>query len=86
MTFDLAFDEAHWEQINDYLSEWDRWRKEESKGRPDFTDSAIFLVPVTIALLRSEKRLERLTWALVVLTIVLAALTTGDILVSTGVI
>lgn len=81
MELELEFREEEWAQINEYLSEWDDWRQ---GGRPDFTDSAIYLVPMTIALLRSEQRLEKLTWALVGLTIVLAVLTALNVVSQLG--
>ncbi|HEC96077.1 MAG TPA: hypothetical protein ENI59_00170 [Euryarchaeota archaeon] len=67
----LEIDPKDWEEINNYLKEWDEWRKKRHVGRPDFTSDAIYLVPFTIALIKSQERIEKLTWALVVLTVVL---------------
>jgi hypothetical protein len=78
---EIEFDPDDWRTITDYLSEWDDWRKEESIGRPDFTNSSIFLVPLTISLFKSEKRLEKLTLALTVLTTILTVLTIVNVLI-----
>jgi len=45
-------------------------------GLPDYSPGYVAYLPVLIfALLLSQKRLERLTWALIVLTVVLAVAT-----------
>ena len=56
------------------MKEWDEWRRKKSIGRPDYTSDAIFLVPHIIALIKAQETMERLTWLLIVLTIVLALL------------
>ncbi len=75
MSIRLKFDPNNWKEIHNYLKEWSKWSK--NKGRPDNTDTSIFLVPVIIAMLISGERLEKLTWALIALTIVLTLLTIG---------
>lgn len=68
---ELKFDPKDWEEIHRYLKEWDGWRRKKRVGRPDFTTDAIYLVPFTIALIKSQNKIEKLTWALIILTIVL---------------
>jgi len=66
------FSEKDLEQIHSYLAEWDKWRKEKKVGLPDYTRDTIHLLPLTIALLKSESTLSRLTLILIILTIILA--------------
>jgi hypothetical protein len=40
--------------------------------RPDFTSDAIYLLPLSIAVLRSSRQMERLTFVLAALTAILA--------------
>ena len=69
MTLKLKFNPKDWDEINNYLKEWDKWNK---SGRPDNTSDAIYLVPFTIALIKSSKTINRLTWILIGLTLILA--------------
>lgn len=64
----LKFKPEDWKELKEYLLQWDQWRRKEMGDRPDHTSDAIFLVPFTIALLKAEKRMEILTWVLIVLT------------------
>ncbi len=67
----LKFNPKDWEEINKYLKEWDEWRKKKKVGNPDHTSDAIYLVPFTIALIKSSDNLKILTWILIILTIIL---------------
>ena len=67
----LKFNPNDWEEINNYLKNWDEWRRKKKVGRPDYTTNAIYLIPFTIALIKSQKKVERLTWVLIMLTIAL---------------
>jgi len=71
MKLGLNFDPKEWEEINEYLKEWDKWRKQRNGDRPDWTSDAIYLVPFTIALMKSQNKIEKLTWVLIILTVVL---------------
>ena len=66
------FNKKDLEEINKYLADWDRWRKEKKVGSPDYTDYNIMLLPLTVSLLESESRLNKLTYVLIFLTIILA--------------
>lgn len=68
---ELEFDPKDWEEIHRHLKEWDEWQRKKGVGRPDFTTDAIYLVLFTIALIKSQNKIEKLTWALIVLTIIL---------------
>lgn len=70
----LKFDPKDWEDLTRYLKEWDEWRRRERIGRPGYTTDAIYLVPHIIVLLNAQEKLERLTWVLIFLTIILAFL------------
>ena len=67
----LKFNPEDWEEITDYLKKWDEWRRKRRVGRPDYSGDTIYLVPFTIALVESQKKIERLTLVLIGLTIVL---------------
>jgi len=67
----LKFKPKPWKELRKYLLQWDEWRRKEMADTPDYTSDSIFLVPLTIALLKAEKRMEILTWVLIVLTIIL---------------
>lgn len=67
----LKFNPKDWEEINYYLRDWDAWRRKKKVGRPDYTSDAIYLVPFTIALIKSQNKIETLTKILIILTIVL---------------
>jgi hypothetical protein len=69
----LPFNEKEVIELNEWLAKWDKWRKQKGVGHPDWTGVAIFLMPLTIALLKSATRLTWLTWALIFLTGFLAA-------------
>lgn len=71
MKLELNFDQKEWVEINEYLKEWDKWRRQGNGDRPDWTSDAIYLVPLTIALMKSQNKIEKLTWVLIILTIVL---------------
>lgn len=66
------FDEKNLEQIHAYLVAWDKWRREKKVGLPDATRDTVHLLPLTIALLKSESRLSKLTLTLIILTTILA--------------
>lgn len=83
---ELEFEEEDWVEITEYLSEWDDWRRDGNRGRPQFTDTAIYLVPLIIALSRSEERLEKLTEALLWLTGLLTFLTILNLSSALGVL
>jgi hypothetical protein len=68
----LKFKPEDWKELRKYLLQWNEWQTREKCGdRPDFTSDSIYLVPLTIALLKAEKRMEILTWVLIVLTVIL---------------
>jgi len=69
---DLKFNPRDWEEIHNYLKDWDNWRRNKKVGRPDYTSDSIFSIPLTIALMKSQEKIERLTKILIFLTIVLA--------------
>ncbi len=60
------------EQLNNWLANWDEWRRERKIGRPDYTGDAIYVLPLLLGLLKSESTLTKLTYALIILTGVLA--------------
>lgn len=64
----LKFNPKDWDEINNYLKEWDKWNK---SGKPDYTSDAIYLVPFTIALVKSSKTIKRLTLILIILSLAL---------------
>lgn len=66
------FNKKDLEKINKYLADWDKWRKEKKVGFPDYTNHNIMLIPLTVSLLKSESRLNKLTYVLIFLTIILA--------------
>jgi len=68
----LKFDSKDWDKLHIYLKEWDEYRRKTSKGMPNFTTDAIFMVPLVIALIKAQERLEYLTWVLMILTLILA--------------
>lgn len=68
----LSFDKKDMDRTNDWLVRWDEYRKEKPFGHPDWTSDAIYQLPLTIALLHSEKTLKRLTVALLFVSVVLA--------------
>ena len=67
----LKFEPEDWKELREYLLRWNEWRDKEMGDRPDRTSQSIFLVPFTIAILKAEKRMEILTWVLIVLTVIL---------------
>ncbi len=67
-----TFNDKDLEKINKYILGWDKWREKKKIGFPDYTDSNIMLLPLTISLLKSESRLNKLTYILIFLTIILA--------------
>jgi len=68
----LKFKPKPWNELKAYLLQWDKWQRREKRvDRPDGTSDSIYLVPLTIALLKAEKRMEILTWVLIALTVVL---------------
>ncbi len=68
----LKFKPEPWNELKGYLLQWDEWQRREKKvDRPDGTSDSIYLVPLTIALLKAEKRMEILTWVLIALTVIL---------------
>lgn len=69
MKLKLKFNPQDWNILNEYLKEWDEWRK---SGRPNNTTDAIFSIPLIISLMKSSDNLKRLTWILVILTLILA--------------
>lgn len=64
----LSFNEKEIQELYNWVAKWDKWRKKKPVGHPDWTDYAIFLMPLTIALFKSASMLSRLTWALIFLT------------------
>jgi hypothetical protein len=67
-----------WKQsdLDDFqsLSDWiSQWAKQKLSDRPDYTSDAIYLLPLSIALLRSQRTMELLTKILIFLTAVLMA-------------
>lgn len=68
----LKFNPKDWENIHNYLEEWDGWRRKKSVGRPDYTSDSIFLVPLIISLMKSSDNLRWLTLILLVLTLILS--------------
>ena len=66
------FNDKDLDGIHKYLVDWNKWRKEKKVGLPDYTNDTIMLLPLIITLLKSEERLEKLTWVLIFLTIILA--------------
>jgi len=70
----LKFNPKDWEELHNYLKEWDKWRKKKPVGLPDYTTDAIFTVPLTIYLMKSQKQMTILTWILIILTAVLIVL------------
>jgi len=70
----LKFDPKDWEEIHNYLKEWDGWRRKKKVGRPDFTTDAIYIVPLTIALIKSQETTEKLTKILTLLTVIMITL------------
>lgn len=71
----IAWDKRDFDDVTAWIVEWDRNRREHPRGMPDFSTDALYLLPLSIAVLRSSRRMETLTQALVVLTAVLAVLT-----------
>lgn len=68
----LKFNPEDWEEINKFLKKWDEWRREKGPmDRPNFTSDAIYLLPLTIALMRTQKQNEKLTKVLTGLTFIL---------------
>lgn len=68
----LEFNEKDLEQLHNWIKKWDEWRREKKVGLPDYTRDTIYLLPLTIALLKSEHRLSKSTDVLIILTIILA--------------
>jgi hypothetical protein len=67
----IHWDPRDFDDVDEWLVEWSKCRRD----RPDFTSDAIYLLPLSIAVLRSSRQLERLTFVLAALTAILAALT-----------
>lgn len=77
----LEFDSEEWETLRTYINDWDEWRRESNaKDMPSYTDETIYLAALTIALLRSEKRLEKLTRWLIVMTGILTVISLINVL------
>ncbi|MBW1932959.1 MAG: hypothetical protein JRI56_08095 [Deltaproteobacteria bacterium] len=70
----LEFDPKDWEEITQYLGKWKEWRRKRKVGRPDSTSDVIYLVPFTIALIKSQNKIEKLTRILIALTTALVFL------------
>ncbi len=66
------FNDKDLDCIHEYLVDWNKWREKKKAGFPDYTDHNIMLLPLTISLLKSESRLNKLTCILIFLTIILA--------------
>lgn len=77
----IKFDPKEWDEIVSYMKEWDENRRKRSTGRPSFTTDAIFMVPLVIALIKAQERLEYLTWLLIFLTLILAFIEIKTILI-----
>jgi hypothetical protein len=65
----VSWSDSDIDDLNAWLSEWART----TPGRPDFTSDAIYLMPLSIAFLKSSRRLEILTTVLAILTVALVA-------------
>lgn len=65
------FKESDLKKLNNWIKKWDTWRRKKKVGFPDYTRETILLVPLTLALLRSESRLSILTIVLIILTFIL---------------
>lgn len=82
MDLDFEEHEDDWEELVEYMQEWDQWRRKENHlDTPAWTDENVYILPLTISLLRSERRLEKLTRVLLYLTAVMAILTAVNITV-----
>ena len=66
------FNEEDLKDIHKYLADWNKWREKKKIGFLDYTDYNIMLLPLTISLLKSQSRLNKLTYTLIFLTIILA--------------
>lgn len=68
------FNEKDLKEIHTWLQEWNKWRNspEGIPDLPDFTRDTIHLLPLIIALLKSEAKLRKLTLILIILTSILA--------------
>ena len=70
----MDFDPDDVERLDQAIKKF--WDLRRSRGYPDWSDGAGLYSPIlSFVLLRAQERLERLTQALVVLSLVLAALT-----------
>lgn len=65
------FDQSDVDQVNEWLVKWDEYRQKKPFGHPDWTSDAIYLLPLTISLFKSEETLQKITRWLIVLTVVL---------------
>lgn len=72
MALKIKFNPMDLEEINNYLSEWDKWRRKKKVGFPDYTNHNIMLLPLTISLIKSSNNLKWLNLILILLTSVLA--------------
>jgi hypothetical protein len=62
------YDKNDWDQIHEYVQNI-------TSDRPDFSSDAIFIIPISMALLKSAEETEKLNKQLLWLTIILALLT-----------
>lgn len=70
----LDFDKEDVDRLDQALKKF--WDTRGQRGYPDFSPGAELYAPIlAFSALRSQKRIERLTWAILFLTGVLAALT-----------
>jgi len=73
---DLEFSEEEALLLDDALHSFAEAKKRARRGLPDYSPHYSAYTPVlALALLKAQKRLEYLTWALIILTVVLAFLT-----------
>lgn len=64
----LPFEKKELEELTVWIGELAGWSKKEGIAKSLPALSEIYLLPLTLALLRSTKTLSRLTWALIFLT------------------
>ncbi len=71
----MKFDPKPWEELREYMKQFGDWRKKNHFGTADYTSDRVFLAPLTLYLIKSQEKSEKLTKILIVLTIILAILT-----------
>lgn len=70
------FDEEDVKLLGEMLSKFDTLKRERGGDLPDYSPDYVAYFPVlALALLKSQKTIQTLTWVLVALTAVLAILT-----------